>query len=46
MNKLKIAAGIFAFASILYSANLSVNEIVNKTNKVAYYQGNDGRADV
>lgn len=47
MNKILkvVMSGLFA-ASLTYSANLSVDEIVNKTNEAAYYQGNDGKASV
>ncbi len=46
MNKLLKVVLFGLFVSKLFSASLSVDEIVNKTNEVAYYQGNDGRASV
>lgn len=38
--------GMFLLSSGAYSAGLTVSQIVDKANKVAYYEGNDGMAGV
>ncbi len=45
MNKLIIAALLIGSAATA-SAELTVDEIVNKANQAAYYAGDDGRAEV
>ncbi len=41
-------AGLLVFGGVVpaHAGNLSVDEIVNHTNRVSYYQGTDGRAQV
>ncbi len=49
-NKLKLALSLFAFGSLaaldVNAADVGVNEIMEKTQKISYYQGKDGKAQI